>query len=104
MMFYLEIQTTYPPGDEFITGSKIGCCLQLVYCPFIFHLAGLRTHLGEMGMFNSMRKLENDTQYKACKHAIYEEADQPARKAHHINRNGHENKSMQQFKTPERQV
>jgi hypothetical protein len=54
MVFDLEVQSAYPPGDETVSGGKIGRSHQLVNGPFMFHDLFARQRLWEGGFFDSM--------------------------------------------------
>ena len=65
VMLDLEIQSTDEPAHQFIPGSEVGRCLQLVNSPLIFHLTGSVVRQWEMRMLYSVCKLENNTKDKA---------------------------------------
>src|SRR5882757_614279 len=64
MVLDLEIQSTYQPAYQFITGSKISCGLDLVSGKLIIKLIGFNVYHRKLGVFNSMGKLENNAHYK----------------------------------------
>ena len=47
MMFYLEIQSTNQPGDQFVFCGKICSGLNLVNSPFIFNSIGISIGTGK---------------------------------------------------------
>ena len=63
-MLYLEVQSAYQPGDEFVPGGKIGRGLYLVYGPLILNLIYIFTRNGKCGLFHGMCQLENNAEYK----------------------------------------
>src|SRR5688572_11975256 len=61
VMFYLEIQSANKPGDQFIPGSKICCCFDLVNCPLVLDLVDICIRYRKSCFFHCMCKLEHDT-------------------------------------------
>src|SRR6185437_1851833 len=61
MMFNLEIQAAYKPGEELVFRAEISRGTKLVNNPGIFHLAGFIRHK-VFGFFYHMSKLKNNAQ------------------------------------------
>jgi hypothetical protein len=93
VVFNLEIQSAYQPGNYLIVGGKIGRGFQLVDGPLIFQFI-LVIGVGKLGMFHSMRQLEYDAQYKSGKKAKYQETYQPGHKSYLCNRDHQENENV----------
>ena len=97
MVFYLEIQSTYKPTYQLISGSEIGSGFQLMNSPLVFHSARAFVGLGEMCMLHCMCQLENNAQHKAREEAINQEANQSGSESNRINRQENKETQVQYF-------
>ena len=60
VMLYLEIQSAYQPGNEFIPGRKVCRGLYLVDGPFVLNFIDVFGRNRESGFFNGMCQLKNN--------------------------------------------
>src|SRR5258708_1317895 len=94
MMFDLEIQSAYQPGNDRVIRSEISGRFDLVYRPFVFELIGFYIGNRESRMFHRMRQLEYQAQHKNGNTRKNNEPDHPVRETQGIDRQGDEQKSM----------
>jgi hypothetical protein len=104
MMFDLEIQSTYQPGNNRVVGGKIGRGLDLVDSPFVIQLARFRIGHGESRMFHSMSQLEYHAQYEARDTGEDDKTDQPAFETYLIDRKTDKEKGVENLETPENEM
>jgi len=104
MVFDLEVQAADQPGHDRIAGGEIGRRLDLVYRPFVLHLAGDLTCQRERCMLDRVRQLEDHAQHKPSHHRHDRKTDQPVIPAEAVDRERNKNKSMDDFETPEHKM
>src|SRR5438876_630393 len=103
-MLDLEVQSAYQPRYHLVLRGEIGCGLDLVDGPLVFHLACLYIRYREGGMLDGMRQLEDHAEHKTRHTGEDDKADQPVLKTKHVNRQAHKKKGVEQLETPEHEV
>src|ERR1700712_1726871 len=80
MMFDLEIQPAYQPGNNRILRGEIGGGLDLMDSPLVFQFIGFNISHRKGRMFHRMRQLKYKAQHKTCHTGENNEPDYPIRK------------------------
>ena len=95
MMFYLEIQPSYQPGDDPVLGGEISRSLDLVDRPLVLHLACIYIGGGERSMLHGMRQLKYHAQHESRYTGEDDKADKPVLESYHVNGQAYKKEGME---------
>lgn len=104
MMFYLKIQTTCKPGNNFTAGSKICSCLHLMNCPFRLYFVISAVWCFEYSIFNDVGKLKHDGNGQSANKRNDEITQNGVQQANHENGHNQECADVQKFTRPKDNV
>ena len=104
MMLDLEIESAHQPGYHRVTRSEIRGSFDLMYRPFVLHLARGLVGNRESRMLHRMRQLKDHTQHKPGYQGEDGKADHPVKPAQPVDRKANEQERMENLETPEHEV